>query len=64
MPSAIAVTNPSDETVAFALDELHVTVAPDITLPAASFTVATRVAVSPIDVKLTLVGDRVTEAAV
>ena len=45
-------------------DIAHVTVGFDITVPPASLTVATRVAVSPADVKLRLVGDRVIEAAV
>ena len=65
VPSETAVTSPADETVATdELDVAHVTVGFEITVPPASLTVATRVAPSPIDVKLTLVGDRVTEAAV
>ena len=65
VPSATAVTSPADETVATdELDVAHVTVAPEITVPPASVTVAARVVVSPIDVKLRLVGDSVTEAAV
>ena len=65
VPSATAVTNPADEIVATeALDVAHVTVGFEITVPPASLPVATRVAVSPIDVKLRLVGDTVTEAAV
>ena len=60
-----AVTRPADETVAIkAEDVAQVTSASEITVPPASVTVAARVAVSPIDVKLRLVGDRVTEAAV
>ena len=65
VPSATAVTSPSDETVAIdASDVAQVTSASEITVPPASVTVAAREAVSPIDVKLTLVGDRVIEEAV
>ena len=65
VPSAIAVTNPADETVAMdEFDVAHVTVAPEMTVPPASLTVATIVVVSPIDVKLRLVGDSVRDAAV
>jgi hypothetical protein len=60
-PVAIEVTSPADETVATAaLVEDHVTVAPDMVAPPASFTVAVRVAVSPIDTKATEVGESVT----
>ena len=62
VPSATAVTKPTDETVAIkAEDVAQVTSAPEITVPPASLTVATRVAVSPADVKLSLVGDSVTD---
>ena len=62
VPSATAVTRPADETVATeALDVAHVTSAPEITVPPVSLTVATRVAPSLIDVKLRLVGARVTD---
>ena len=65
VPSATAVTSPSAETVATeVLDVAHVTVGFEITVPAASLTIAVMVAVSPDDAKLTLVGDRVIEAAV
>ena len=65
VPSATAVTSPADETVATdELDVAHVTVAPEMMFPPASLTVATRVAVAPIELKVTLVGDSVTEAAV
>ena len=65
VPSATAVTSPAAETVATVeLDVAHVTVAPEMMFPPASLTVATRVAPSPIDVKLRLVGDSVIEAAV
>ena len=64
VPSATAVTNPAAETVATeALDVAHVTVGFEITVPPASRTVATRVAPSPADVKLRLVGARVTDWA-
>ena len=64
VPSAIAVTSPADETVATdELDVAHVTVAPDITVPPASFTVATSDAVSANEANDRLVGDRVTEDA-
>ena len=65
VPSATAVTRPADETVATeASDVTQATMAPEMTFPAASLTVATSVAPSPIDVKLRLVGDSVTDAAV
>ena len=64
VPSAIAVTRPADETVATdELDVAHVTVAPDITDPPASFTVAVSVVVSANEENERLVGDRVTEDA-
>ena len=62
VPSTTAVTSPADETVATdELDVIHVTVASEITVPAASLMVAVRVAVSPADVKLRLVGASVTD---
>ena len=65
VPSATAVTRPADETVATEVSDVaHVTVGFETVFPAASVTVATREAVSPIDVKLRLVGASVTEAAV
>ena len=65
VPSATAVTNPAGETVATdELDVAHVTVGFEITVPPASLTVATRVVVSPADVKLRLVGASMIEAAV
>ena len=65
VPSATAVTSPADETVATdELDVAHVTVAPEMMFPPASLTVATTVAVAPIELKVTLVGESVTEAAV
>jgi hypothetical protein len=61
VPSATEVTRPAEETVATdAADVAHVTAAPATTLPAASFTVAVTVAVSPIDVRLSVVGDNST----
>ena len=63
-PVATEVTNPADETVATAVfvDD-HVTVAPDITVPPASFTVAVSVVVSASEANERLVGDSVTEDA-
>ena len=60
-PVATEVTNPADETVATAVfvDD-HVIVAPDITDPPASFTVAANVAVSADEENDRLVGDSVT----
>jgi len=63
-PSATEVTRPAVDTVATdAAEVVHVTVAPDIVLSLASFTVAVSVAVSPSEAKLTVVGDRVTDVA-
>ncbi len=63
-PLLIAVTSPAAETVAMSVsDELHVTVAPEIADPSASFTVAVSVVVSANEAKLRLVGDSVTEDA-
>ena len=60
-PVATAVTSPADETVAMdVLEDAQVTVAPDITVPTASLTVAVSVAVSANEAKLKLVGDSVT----
>ena len=65
VPSATAVTSPADETVTTDVSDVsHVTVGFEITVPPASLTVAVRVAPSPIDVKVRLVGDSVIEAAV
>ena len=65
VPLPTAVTRPADETVtAEASDVAHAMLGFEMMFPAASLTVVTRVVVSPADVKLTLVGDRVTEAAV
>ena len=62
VPLPFEVTSPADETVAVSVsDELHVTVGLTIVLSFASFTVATRDAVSPNEAKLRLVGDSVTE---
>ena len=64
VPVATEVTRPVDDTVANAVSEVsdisHVTVAPQILLPRASFTIGTNVAVSPTDVNDRLVGDSVT----
>ena len=65
LPTARPVTSPADDTVATdALDVAHVTVAPLIVLPLASFTVATKDAVSSMDVNDRLVGANVIDAAV
>ena len=64
MPSAIAVTKPADETVAAdESDDDHVTVAPEMVVPAASLTVAVKVVVAASEAKLMLVAESVTEAA-
>ena len=61
VPLATAVTNPADETVATdELDVLHVTEAPEIVVPRASFTVAAKVTVSSIDAKVFVLGATVT----
>ena len=65
VPSATEVTSPPPD-VTVAMDEFdvaHVTGAPDITDPAASFTVAISVAVSANKANERLVGDSVTEDA-
>ena len=55
---AMAVTSPADETVATpSADVAHVTVAPEMRLSFASFTVGTSVVVSPSDVKFGTVSD-------
>ena len=60
-PEATPVTSPPDETVATdEFDVVHVTVAPDMLLPTASFTVAASDAVSPTEENDRLVGDSVT----
>jgi hypothetical protein len=60
-PVATEVTNPADETVAIAVFvDAHVTGAPDITDPPASFTVTTSVAVSANEENDRFVGDSVT----
>ena len=61
VPSATEVTRPADDTVATdELDVAQVTVAPDITVPTASLTVAVSVAVSANEANDRLVGDSVT----
>ena len=65
LPTATPVTSPADDTLAIEeLDVAHVTVAPGIALPPASFTVATKDAVSSMDVNDRLVGASVIDAAV
>ena len=64
VPLVTAVTRPADETVATPeADDDHVTVAPDITDPDASFTVALNATESPMDAKVFVLGDTVTLAA-
>ena len=63
-PLATEVTRPADETVATdAADVAHDTLAPLIVAPFWSLAVAVSCCVAPIDVKLKLVGDIVTEVA-
>ena len=63
-PSPTEVTSPADDTVAMdEFDVAHVTVAPLIVLPPASFTVGTSVVVSPTDANDRLVGASVTDVA-
>ena len=60
-PVPTEVTRPADDTVAMdVLEDAQVTVAPEITVPTASLTVAVSVAVSANEAKLKLVGDSVT----
>ena len=64
VPSATAVTSPAEETVATdAADVDQVTVAPDMAVPPASFTVALTVTVSPNDVRVFVLGDTATDDA-
>ena len=64
LPSATEVTKPADETVAAELlEDDHVTAAPVITVPPASCTVATKLAVSPTVEKMSEVGETSTIAA-
>jgi hypothetical protein len=61
VPLPTEVTRPADETVATVVSEdAHVTVAPDISVPAASFTVTLNVTVSSMLVKVFVLGDTVT----
>ena len=61
VPFATAVTSPPDDTVAIVVsDDAHVTVAPDMVAPPASFTVAARVTVSPTDTRVFVLGASVT----
>ena len=58
VPSATEVTSPADETVATVVSEDdHVTVAPGIAVPPASFTVALSVAVSPTNSRVLVLGE-------
>ena len=63
-PSATEVTSPADDTVATAASEVvQVTVSPEMAVPPPSFTVATRVTVSPIELKDFSAGVTSTDAA-
>jgi hypothetical protein len=65
VPSVTEVTIPDPDTVATeALEVVHVMVAPEITVPLASFTVGVRVDVAPSDENVRLVGDSVIDEAV
>ena len=58
VPFATEVTSPADDTVAMVVSEDdHVTVAPEITVPPASFTVAVSDIVSPRVTNVCVVGD-------
>ena len=58
VPSATEVTKPSPETVAIpVLDDDHVTVAPETTVPLASFTIAFTVVLAPVDMSESVLGD-------
>ena len=58
VPFATAVTSPADDTVAIVVsEEAHVTVAPEMMVPPASFTVPANVTVSPTDAKAFVLGD-------
>ena len=57
VPFATAVTSPAEETVTTVVSDVdHVTVAPEITPPPASFTVAASVTVSPTDASVFVLG--------
>jgi hypothetical protein len=61
VPLPTEVTRPADETVATVVSEdTHVTVAPDISVPPASFTITLNVTVSSMVVKVFVLGDTVT----
>ena len=64
VPFALAVTTPAAETVAIVVSDVaHVTVGLAIRVPSAFLTVATSVAVSPIDAKLNALEDSSSVAA-
>ena len=60
VPVATEVTRPADDTVAAPPAAAHVTAAPEIVVPAASFTVTLNVTVSSMLVKVFVLGDTVT----
>ncbi len=58
VPLVTAVTSPADETVAIVASDVdHVTVAPGITVPPASFAVALSVVVSPTNSRVLVLGE-------
>ena len=58
VPSATAVTSPAEEIAATVVSDVdHATVAPEIAVPPASFTVAVNVTVSPTDARVLVLGD-------
>ena len=58
VPLPTAVTSPADDTVAIVVSEVdQVAVAPEISVPPASFTVAVNVTVSPTEVRVSVLGD-------
>ena len=64
LPSATEVTSPADETVAtLEFDVVQVTATPDMAVPPASFTVATMVTVSLIEVRVFEIGVSETDVA-
>ena len=65
VPLATAVTSPADDTVAIVVSDVaHVTAAPEIAVPPASFTVAVNVTVSPTEDRVLVLGDTSTADAV
>ena len=58
VPSATEVTSPADDTVATLVAVVtHMTAAPEMAVPPASFTVAVNVTVAPTEDKVLVLGD-------